>query len=250
MVRIARSVLAIATILSCSSNTAPDSNNTAPEEAKVSPRVSLSFDDGYESAYKNGLPILDKYGYKATWYIISSRIGGATYMTKQEMLNLQSAGHEIGGHTLSHFHLDTATDAEASKDIKAGRDGLLSMGVHEVNTFAYPFGAYNSRTPALVKDVGFSSARTVDDGENTIKTEPYHLHSTSLNPNSTIAYVQALVDKSIHDNTWLILTFHRVDEDGNSISVRHEFLEDVCKYLKAKNVPVETVTQAFHNLRQ
>jgi peptidoglycan/xylan/chitin deacetylase (PgdA/CDA1 family) len=36
--------------------------------------VILNFDDGYKTQYTNAKPILDKYGYKATFYIICNSV--------------------------------------------------------------------------------------------------------------------------------------------------------------------------------
>ncbi|MBX4189106.1 polysaccharide deacetylase family protein [Candidatus Parcubacteria bacterium] len=211
--------------------------------------VSLAFDDGYMSAYTKGLPILATYGLKATWYIIINRTG-PSYMTQKEWLALETAGHEIGGHTRNHFQLDTASEARAQDEIGGGRQDLLKAGVKEVTSFAYPFGSYKASTPDIVGSAGMTTARTVEnDKQNSAATNPRLLKSWSLNPNSQLADIRAAIDKAMRDTTWFIITFHRIDEDGNSISVRHELLEGVAAYLVEKKVPVYTVSQAYKRLR-
>src|SRR5215210_1653204 len=65
--------------------------------------VILTFDDGYKSQYTNAKPILDKYGYKATFYIICNNVGGGEglvnpniRMTWEDIIALYNEGHDIG----------------------------------------------------------------------------------------------------------------------------------------------------------
>ena len=73
--------------------------------------VSLSFDDQWRSAYLNALPLLEKYGLKATWFVACNLAGGTDpesgkkYMTWEEINEVAGLGHEIGSHTLSHPRL-------------------------------------------------------------------------------------------------------------------------------------------------
>src|SRR3989338_5263937 len=67
--------------------------------------ISLNFDDGYESVYKNAFPILQKHGLRSTHYIVSGRLDWTKYMTTAQVLEMQKRGHEIGAHTRTHRKL-------------------------------------------------------------------------------------------------------------------------------------------------
>lgn len=228
--------------------------NTATERVEVVVpsrvgMVSLTFDDGYESAYRLALPILNKYGLKATWYIINNRAGPA-YMTKDKLLALQAQGQEIGGHTRNHFPLDTVSDAVALAEVQGGRLDLLALGVTEVRTFAYPFGRYNARTQEVVLAAGFTTARTVDgELQNDLSTKATLLHAWSIVPATQLGQITSAIDKAVRDQSWFIIVIHRVDEDGNSISVRHELIEGVASYLVTRKVKVVTISEGFRLLR-
>ena len=58
------------------------------------------------SQYSNAKPILDKYGFKATFYIVCNYVGGGdNRMTWEEIKSLQQEGHDIASHTMNHDDL-------------------------------------------------------------------------------------------------------------------------------------------------
>ena len=63
--------------------------------------VSINFDDGYLSQYQIALPILERAGMKATFYIIT-QMHDAEHMTDAQVLDLYARGNEIGAHTRTH----------------------------------------------------------------------------------------------------------------------------------------------------
>lgn len=79
--------------------------------------VTLSFNDGYASAYKYGLLIVDAAGLKCTDYIITLAISEPGYVTKEEVLAMQAKGHEIGAHTRTHPHLPEFNPAQQKAEI-------------------------------------------------------------------------------------------------------------------------------------
>ena len=65
--------------------------------------VILNFDDGYKSKYTNAKPILDKYGYKDTFYIICNYVGDGegqdnsnARMSREDITELYKEGYDIG----------------------------------------------------------------------------------------------------------------------------------------------------------
>ena len=75
--------------------------------------VLLSFDDNWESQYRYGLPLLQKYGFKATFYIWVSAVGRKNHMTWNEIRDLARTGMQIGCHSMTHPYLTQIKDEEA-----------------------------------------------------------------------------------------------------------------------------------------
>ena len=119
--------------------------------------VSLNFDDGLASQLQ-AAAMLEARGMRGTFYINSSRIGQSGRLTLDQLRALRDAGHEIGGHTLSHPRLTTLSADDQRKEICNDRVALLNAGFR-VTSFAYPFGDKDSFTRQVVIDCNYNSAR-------------------------------------------------------------------------------------------
>lgn len=62
--------------------------------------VSLSYDDTLNSQLDNAVPVLDKHGIKASFYLILS--SEVLFDRMDEWRKLASNGHELGNHTIYH----------------------------------------------------------------------------------------------------------------------------------------------------
>lgn len=127
--------------------------------------VVLTFDDGYKDFYANAYPLLERYGAKATIFIITGRVGAADYMTWDDLQELaRSPLITIGAHTRKHPHLAQHTP-ERVRDELAGSKQDLEQRLHiTVRDLAYPSGSYNRTTIQLAKEAGFAVAVTVHYG--------------------------------------------------------------------------------------
>src|SRR5919112_1351473 len=100
--------------------------------------VVLTFDDAYKSQYTNAKPILDKYGYKATFYIVCNYVENNGRLTWEDITSLYKEGHDIGSHTMNHADLSQTSKKETSYEIGESKKCLLDHGIN-ATSFAYPF---------------------------------------------------------------------------------------------------------------
>lgn len=127
--------------------------------------VILSFDDGWQNQFQYAFPLLQKYGFTGTFYIVSGYVDGQNFMTLPQLKALVAAGNTIGSHSRSHPALPSIGSPQRLKEEIVGSKDWLEqhLGV-PITTFAYPYGSYTPAVMALVKAAGYRTARTVDDG--------------------------------------------------------------------------------------
>lgn len=198
--------------------------------------VSVTFDDGYADNVSVALPILQRYGLTATFFIATGFLDGGrmwndtviesvrrahgddfdlhalgldTYsindaqarcrtidvllgrlkyrpiverarmaerlaeqvgeclpndlmMTTEQVLQLQTAGMEVGAHTVNHPILTQLSAEQSDSEIREARSRLLQIGIKRVAAFAYPNGRpgaeYDRGHVDIVRRVGFEVA--------------------------------------------------------------------------------------------
>jgi peptidoglycan/xylan/chitin deacetylase (PgdA/CDA1 family) len=122
--------------------------------------VALTFDDGYEDAFSGALPILQRYGFTATFYIISGFVGQPGYMTWEQVAALRDAGMEIGAHTVNHPDLVNEDPAVSEYEIVQSKADLEQhLGIN-VTSFCYPTGLYNWSVEEQTRAAGYLNATT------------------------------------------------------------------------------------------
>ncbi|HMO58937.1 MAG TPA: polysaccharide deacetylase family protein [Roseiflexaceae bacterium] len=122
--------------------------------------VALSFDDGYADAFSAALPVLERYDFQATFYIVGDFVGQPGYMSWEQLAALHAAGMEIGAHSMSHPDLTRLDAAELTRQVVASKQLLEERLGTTVESFCYPAGRYTSATIAAVQAAGYTSAVT------------------------------------------------------------------------------------------
>ena len=154
--------------------------------------VVITFDDGFASQW-NALPLLEHYRLKATFYIIDGGAGSAWHIGANRRLPDPQGGpgylnwdqirqidqnplFTIGSHTVDHLELAKQSEVTQRFEIIEGKKQLEQQIGHPVRTFAYPYGAFNGTSIALVREAGFSTAVTTEDGTDPKPGDQLVLH--------------------------------------------------------------------------
>ena len=113
-----------------------NSSNTNPKA------LFLNFYDDEKDQFINAKPILDKYGFKGTFFIVCSWAGSnnTDRMTWQDISQLYREGHDIESHTMTHKVLDNLSPAALEYEVGQSKQCLHDhIGVYPT-VFSPPHG--------------------------------------------------------------------------------------------------------------
>ena len=137
----------------------------APKDILAPKMIILSFDDSTLGQYIEAKPILDKYGFKGTFFTVCNFIGRTGHMNWTQISTyLQKEGHDIESHSMNHTHLSKLSDVELRYEIGQSKQCLAKHGINST-VFAYPFSD-GSDKPNIVNMVSkyYTLARAGDNG--------------------------------------------------------------------------------------
>jgi peptidoglycan/xylan/chitin deacetylase (PgdA/CDA1 family) len=124
--------------------------------------VTTSWDDGHSLDLRLA-EILDEYRLPGTFYIspASVELAPAERLSRSEIAII-SERFEIGAHTYTHPRLTSLTKVAARKEIIDGRTYLEDVTGRQVRSFCYPGGVFAPEHVHMVREAGFTYARTVE----------------------------------------------------------------------------------------
>jgi peptidoglycan/xylan/chitin deacetylase (PgdA/CDA1 family) len=120
--------------------------------------IMLTFDDTDLPQYTIAKPVMEKYGFKGLFFIMTVSLGRPNYMTREQVKQLSEAGNEIGSHTWDHKNIKKFTDADWVIQIDKPTKTLETITGKPVKYFAYPFGLWNTAAIPQLKAHGFNAA--------------------------------------------------------------------------------------------
>lgn len=137
----------------------------------------LTFDDGYMDFYTDVFPILKKENVKAVEYVIPDFLNRPNFMfTFQLQEAAKSPLVEIGAHTMDHAWLKGLDKKTAQYQIEQSRKELQGLLNLPIESFAYPYGAFDQQATQLVKEAGFTNAVSTVPGIVNTQDTRYFLY--------------------------------------------------------------------------
>ncbi len=163
--------------------------------------IILTFDDGTKSTFTHALPIMQKYSFTGTSYIVYNYIGvNNNYMDVAQIRALAAAGWEIGSHSISHIDLTQHLERERDEivDSRHKLEALLNV---PIGSFAYPFGAYDRSSVDYAHFAGYHAAMGL--GLQTLQSDKnlFYLYRMEINRNIDLMAFASLLPwrEDMHD---------------------------------------------------
>lgn len=148
-----------------------------PEKA-----VMLTFDDTDLSQYETAVPVLDKYGYKAAYFIMTVSINRPRYMSREQIKELSDKGNAIGSHTWDHQNVKKLKGDDWITQVEKPSKKLEEITGKKIDQFAYPFGLWNKEAIPELKQRGIKAAYQLVEPRDT--TDPLYTIRRMIVPGS------------------------------------------------------------------
>ena len=212
-----------------------------PNGAKAA--VSLTFDDARPSQVDVGLPILQKWRVRATFYVSPGNIPQRLEGWKAAV----AGGQEIGNHTMTHpcsgnypgfreSALEDMTLGRMENEIDGASAAIFELLGVRPRTFAYPCGqTFVGRGRNVASFVPLIAERFLagrkwlsEDSNDPEFCDPAQLLSSESDGQS-FEEIKRLADQAAAGGRWLILTGHEIGTGGYQ-TTRAAVIEELCRF--------------------
>jgi len=234
----------------------PGAAEKFPWPAGVRGAVSLTFDDARPSQVDRLIPILDRFGVKATFYVTMDNLEKRVDGWKKAV----RAGHEIGNHTMTHpctgnypafrFNaLEEMTLDDLAREIDDAQQAIIrTLGV-TARSFAYPCGqTFVGRGREVKSYVPLVAERFLTGRKwlNEHANDPAFCDLSQLlayeSDGKPFEALRLLAAGAAEEGRWLILTGHEVGDGGYQTTLASA-VEALCRYCRepANGLRIDTV---------
>ena len=205
--------------------------------------VVLTFDDSVASHATFVAPLLQKYGFGATFFITEGfefLVDKKHYMTWDQIKALDAAGFEIGNHTRNHAGVAKQTLEQLTADVAYIEQQCEKHGIPRPTSFCYPGYQTSEAAVTLLRERGYRFARAGGaDAFDPASDEPLTLpQAFDGKPESTLEQFKAAVEKA-REGKIAVMTFHGVPDIKHPwVNTDPEKFERYLEHLKQEGVRV------------
>jgi len=173
--------------------------------------VVVTFDDGYRDNYLNAVPILERFGIPACFFLSSGIVGTERHfdhdlelagrplpvLTWDEVRAMAGMGFEIGSHTVNHARLSECDLPRLRYELEGSKAELERQLGKPVTLFSYPFGRESDFSPAAataVKMAGYACTFSAFGGINRPTANPHEIRRQGVADTDSLLAFRAWVE--------------------------------------------------------
>lgn len=158
--------------------------------------VLITFDDGYQSTIDLAYPILKAHGFKATSFLITSRINRPGTVSELGMIQTQDV-YSYQNHTHAFHMFNSYTNMsllqQETEDAIFNDLDLANSSIEEilgqdyrVMALAYPYGKRSPQAIRALQAAGMTSGYTIDEGNVFQGDSPFELKRQRVHSSMTL----------------------------------------------------------------
>jgi peptidoglycan/xylan/chitin deacetylase (PgdA/CDA1 family) len=169
------------------------------KERFTRPTMTVTFDDGDLTVYRNALPILEELNIPAFLYLTADYVNkGKNYqsrnplpiMTWDHAREWVRSGQGVGSHALTHVALRGCSESHLMHECTRSKQILEENLQVPIRHFSYPYGQHSGRTYRLLSEGRlYDSAATIDRGRMRAGHDLYRLRRDVCHPQWPLASV-------------------------------------------------------------
>lgn len=181
----------------------------------------ITFDDGYANNLAAS-EVLLKRGIRATWFMVTGSIGQTPQwpsdgrpegrlLNADELRDMHDNGMEIGSHTVSHTRLTELDAPRLKQELADSKSALHALLNDDITSFAYPYGDWDARCAAAVREAGYTAACTTQSGWALRDRDAYTLRRLTVFNTDTVSTLARKLATGDNDVSWS-RTAHRMGQ--------------------------------------
>ena len=116
------------------------------------PMIALTFDDGPSRYTEYILDLLERYGGRATFFVLGSRIE----QWRDTVVRAAAIGSEIAGHTWSHRDLTRLSEQQIAAEIQKTSEAIKGITGFVQRFYRPPYGLMDERVKNISADLGYA----------------------------------------------------------------------------------------------
>ena len=150
--------------------------------------IILTFDDGYRDNYTHAYPLLKKYGFVGTFFLITAPIdqGDEEYVSWDQVREMSAAGMEFEPHSYTHPDLRDQPVDYIVWQVLASKEAIEERTGKTARFFSYPSGMYDQQVVDVLRSAHFWGAVTINQGDRQSSEHPFELKRIRIRGGDTL----------------------------------------------------------------